>query len=182
MLDEVIEYLKQLQAQVQMMNNARLMPQIIMPLGVQQHLQMSLLARMGMGLGMGMGMGMGMLDTTSIAHGLTPSQAAVPQLIHPTQVTAAASGFMPPAAFVVPQMVPTAVSTQQQGPDQGASTSASLQDPYSTFLAQASEFCILFSTYYIFFIIFFFYFILFLNDHRQSQLELHSIDNKNRPK
>uniref|UniRef100_A0A7C8YTV0 BHLH domain-containing protein n=2 Tax=Opuntia streptacantha TaxID=393608 RepID=A0A7C8YTV0_OPUST len=135
MLDEVIEYLKQLQAQVQMMNNARLMPQIIMPLGVQQHLQMSLLARMGMGLGMGMGMGM--LDTTSIAHGLTPSQAAVPQLIHPTQVTAAASGFMPPAAFVVPQMVPTAVSTQQQGPDQGASTSASLQDPYSTFLAQS---------------------------------------------
>lgn len=135
MLDEVIDYLKQLQAQVQMMSNARFMPQIMMPLGMQQHLQMSLLARMGMGMGMGTGIGMGMGIGMGIGMLDTP-QAPVPLLIQPTQVATAASGFVPPAAFVVPQMVPTAV-TQQPGPDQGASTSGSSQDPYSTLLAQS---------------------------------------------
>lgn len=50
MLDEVIVYLKQLQAQVQMMSIGN-MPQLMMPLAMQQQqLQMSLLARMGMGV------------------------------------------------------------------------------------------------------------------------------------
>ena len=165
MLDEVIDYLKQLQAQVQMMSNARFMPQIIMPLGMQQHLQMSLLARMGMGtgIGMGLGMGIGMLDTP---------QAPVPLLIQPTQAATAASGFVPPAAFVVPQMVPTAV-TQQPGPDQGASTSDSSQNPYSTLLAQASDSDIVLNIVPVLLIILFFYFILCLNDYQRSQLELH---------
>lgn len=56
MLDEVINYLKQLQAQIQMMNRTSL-PQMMVPLAMQQQFQMSMLARMGAaGLGMGMGM------------------------------------------------------------------------------------------------------------------------------
>uniref|UniRef100_A0A803L9E7 BHLH domain-containing protein n=1 Tax=Chenopodium quinoa TaxID=63459 RepID=A0A803L9E7_CHEQI len=133
MLDEVIEYLKQLQAQVQMMTNARFMPQIMMPLGMQQHFhQMSLLARVGMGAGLGMGMGM--LDTTSMGAS-HPAPQSMPSMIHPTQVGTATSAFVPPA-FVVPQMIPA--SSQQANPaDPGTSCSAPLQDPYSTLLAQA---------------------------------------------
>lgn len=133
MLDEVIEYLKQLQAQVQMMTNARFMPQIMMPLGMQQHLhQMSLLARVGMGAGLGMGLGM--LDTTNMgaAH---PATQAIPSIIHPTQVAAATSTFMPPG-FVVPQMV-SAAAQQPNPADPGTSNSAPLHDPYSTLLAQS---------------------------------------------
>jgi len=134
MLDEVIEYLKQLQAQVQMMSNARFMPQIMMPaLGMQQLQQMSLLARMGMGAGLGMGIGM--LGTSSIGQNPTPPQA-IPQLIQPTQVGAATSAFVPTGAFIVPQMIP---QTQQTNPDPGTSSSAPLQDPYAALLAQASE-------------------------------------------
>ncbi|KNA20816.1 hypothetical protein SOVF_049120 isoform B [Spinacia oleracea] len=51
MLDEVIEYLKQLQAQIQMLNRMSY-PSMMMPLAIQQQLQMSM---MGMGM-MGMGM------------------------------------------------------------------------------------------------------------------------------
>lgn len=49
MLDEVINYLKQLQAQIQIRNMTR-MPHMMMPLTMQQQqqLQMSMLARMGM--------------------------------------------------------------------------------------------------------------------------------------
>ncbi|KAJ8451428.1 hypothetical protein Cgig2_017819 [Carnegiea gigantea] len=133
MLDEVIEYLKQLQAQVQMISNARFMPQIMMPtLGMQQHLQqMSLLARMGMGAGLGMGVGM--LDTTSIGQNPMPPQT-IPQLIHPAQVATSTSTFVPPGAFVLPQMIP---QTQQANPVPGTSSSAPLQEPYAALLAQA---------------------------------------------
>ncbi|KAF7124912.1 hypothetical protein RHSIM_Rhsim12G0162800 [Rhododendron simsii] len=85
MLDEVIEYLKQLQAQVHLMSSATRnnLPQMMMlaALGLhhQQQIQMSLLARMGMGMGVGLGMGMGMGPT-----------------------------FLPPPhPFVVPPMIPT---------------------------------------------------------------------------
>ena len=54
MLDEVIEYLKQLQAQVQMMSRIN-MPPMMLPMTMQQQLQMSM-------MGMGMGMGMGVMD------------------------------------------------------------------------------------------------------------------------
>lgn len=47
MLDEVINYLKQLQAQIQIMNMTNL-PQMMVPLAMQQQLQMSMqLARIG---------------------------------------------------------------------------------------------------------------------------------------
>ncbi|KAD2805976.1 hypothetical protein E3N88_39353 [Mikania micrantha] len=62
MLDEVIDYLKKLQAQVQLMKNMTIPPPQVMipvPLQLQQqpnHLQMSMLARMGIGLGLQTGM------------------------------------------------------------------------------------------------------------------------------
>ncbi|XP_027925895.1 transcription factor UNE10 isoform X1 [Vigna unguiculata] len=88
MLDEVIEYLKQLQAQVQMMNRIN-MSSMMLPLTMQQQLQMSMMSPMGMGLGMGMGMGMGMgIDINSMNRANIP---AIPPVLHP-------SAFMPMAA------------------------------------------------------------------------------------
>ncbi|KAG6431045.1 hypothetical protein SASPL_109120 [Salvia splendens] len=66
MLDEVIEYLKQLQAQVNMMSRMN-MPSMMLPLAMQQQqLQMSMMGCMGMGMSMGMGMGMGVMDMNTI--------------------------------------------------------------------------------------------------------------------
>ncbi|KAK7293386.1 hypothetical protein RJT34_16251 [Clitoria ternatea] len=83
MLDEVIEYLKQLQAQVQMMNRIN-MSSMMLPLTMQQQLQMSMMNPMGMGMGMGMSLGMGM-DMNSINRANIP---AIPPVLHP-------SAFMP---------------------------------------------------------------------------------------
>ncbi|XP_061370757.1 transcription factor UNE10-like isoform X2 [Gastrolobium bilobum] len=56
MLDEVIEYLKQLQAQVQIMNWMK-MSLMMLPITMQQQqLKMAMMAQMGIGMGMGMGM------------------------------------------------------------------------------------------------------------------------------
>ncbi|KAL8028324.1 hypothetical protein ABFS82_14G148700 [Erythranthe guttata] len=84
MLDEVIEYLKQLQAQVQMMSRMNI-PSMILPLAMQQQLQMSMMG-MGMGTGIGMGMG-GLMDINTIGRA-----AAMPP------PPAAAAAFMPMAA------------------------------------------------------------------------------------
>ncbi|KAH9722039.1 transcription factor PIF7 [Citrus sinensis] len=95
MLDEVIDYLKQLKAQVQMMNNVRNnMPQMnmMMPLGMQQQLQMSLLARMGMGVGLGTGMGM--LDMNTMAAAAATARTA-PQSLPPPIYSPAASVTLP---------------------------------------------------------------------------------------
>ncbi|WCJ22934.1 basic helix-loop-helix (bHLH) DNA-binding superfamily protein [Euphorbia peplus] len=85
MLDEVIEYLKQLQAQIQMMSRMNIQP-MMLPLAMQQQLQMSMLnptaMNMGMGLGMGMGMGLGM------DHMNRPNIATLSPMLHP-------SAFMP---------------------------------------------------------------------------------------
>uniref|UniRef100_K7K3M7 BHLH domain-containing protein n=3 Tax=Glycine subgen. Soja TaxID=1462606 RepID=K7K3M7_SOYBN len=60
MLDEVIQYMKQLQAQVQMMNWMKMYTTMMLPITMQQQqqqLKMSMMmAQMGMGMGMGMGM------------------------------------------------------------------------------------------------------------------------------
>ncbi|KAK6250020.1 hypothetical protein QUC31_007507 [Theobroma cacao] len=119
MLDEVIEYLKQLQAQVQMMS-MRSMPQMMVPLGMQQHLQMSLLARMGMG----------MLDINSMAR--FPSQS-LPPLMHPSPVTVPPT-FLPP--FVAPPMIPTREAAQANS-DAISNASVPLPDPYCALLAQS---------------------------------------------
>ena len=135
MLDEVIEYLKLLQAQVQQLMSMRSMPQMMMPLGMQQHLQMSLLARMGMGvgLGMGMGMGMGMLDMTTMSHSAPQTLAS---LINPASVSATAPTLVSPP-FVLTSMVPTDASAQPK-PNSGTNAAVPLPDPYCALLAQVS--------------------------------------------
>lgn len=75
MLDEVIEYLKQLQAQVQVMSRMN-MPPMMLPMAMQQQLQMSMLSSMGMG----MGMGMGVMDMNSMSR---PNIPGMPPLLHP---------------------------------------------------------------------------------------------------
>lgn len=77
MLDEVIEYLKQLQAQIHMIGRMSMSP-MMMPLAMQQQqLQMAMMNPMGMGMGMGMGMP-GVMDLNSISgnrsniHGMAP--------------------------------------------------------------------------------------------------------------
>ncbi|KAJ8565489.1 hypothetical protein K7X08_008065 [Anisodus acutangulus] len=74
MLDEVIEYLKQLQAQVHMMSRMNMSPAMMLPLAMLQQLQMSM---MGMGMGMGMGVA-GVLDINR------PNIAGLPPFLHPT--------------------------------------------------------------------------------------------------
>ncbi|KAL3824757.1 hypothetical protein ACJIZ3_020786 [Penstemon smallii] len=126
MLDEVIEHLKQLKAQVQIMNSLRNnmnmnmnmnMPQMVM----QQQLQMSLLARMGMGMGMGM-IGMNNLGRN------------VPQSLPPFgHLGGSAPSFMP-MPFVMPQAVPPPPPLKSNSD----ATTSSLGDAYCTFLAQQS--------------------------------------------
>ncbi|KAF3437583.1 hypothetical protein FNV43_RR20339 [Rhamnella rubrinervis] len=138
MLDEVIEYLKLLQAQIQMMSSVRnTMPQMIMPLGMQHHLQMSLLARMASSMGVGLGMGMGMLDMTAMAR--AASQSLPRPLVHHSQVAATHPTFVPPP-FMVPPILNPAANTPAQAKIEPAGTSSSLPlpDPYCAFLAQYS--------------------------------------------
>ncbi|ESQ37656.1 hypothetical protein EUTSA_v10028687mg [Eutrema salsugineum] len=83
MLDEVIEYLKQLQAQVSMMSRMN-MPSMMLPMAMQQHqqqqFQLSLMSN-PMGLGIGMGMpGLGLLDLNSMNR--VAAAAATPPNIH----------------------------------------------------------------------------------------------------
>ncbi|PQQ20461.1 transcription factor PIF7 isoform X2 [Prunus yedoensis var. nudiflora] len=155
MLDEVIKYLEQLQAQVQMMSSVRNMPHMnmnmnmMMPLGMQQqqHLhQMSFLAHMGMGgnvgplgLGMGMGMGIGIIDMSNnmarmAAH--AHHQSLRPLIPHPTPVVAAAPTFIPP--FMVPPLMPRHPPSQAK-PDPACTNALDrLPDPYGALLAQQS--------------------------------------------
>lgn len=79
MLDEVIEYVKHLQAQVHMMNRMNISP-MTMPLLMQQQqqqqqqMQMSMMNSMGMGLGMGMGgMDINTMSLPNIQAGYHPS-------------------------------------------------------------------------------------------------------------
>ncbi|KAK3226023.1 hypothetical protein Dsin_005885 [Dipteronia sinensis] len=132
MLDEVIDYLKQLQAQVQMMSVSRNMPQMMMPLAMQQQLHMSLLARMGMGLGLGMGIGM--LDmNTAISRG------APQPLIHPPPVFATTPTFVP-SPFLMPSMIAITCPLPPHQPNSDSTdtnSSIPLPDPYCAFLAQS---------------------------------------------
>ncbi|KAE8038660.1 hypothetical protein FH972_011141 [Carpinus fangiana] len=116
MLDEVIEYLKQLQAQVNMMSRMNMQP-MMMPMAMQQ-LPMSMMAPLGMGMGMGIGLGMGM-DINTINR---PSIAGISPVLHPT-------AFMP------------ITSWDGSGGDrlQAATSAAVMPDPLSAFLACQSQ-------------------------------------------
>ncbi|MCD7460902.1 hypothetical protein HAX54_044708 [Datura stramonium] len=151
MLDEVIDYLKQLQAQVQLMSSSarNMSPQIMMPLGMHQHIQMSLLARMGVGVGLGMGMGM--FDMTALARAAaaattTPHQSLTTHpLIHPNQITAPTNiPFIPPGAFALPAAPAIIPSTTQANTVSPAATNtttnaAPFTNPYSAFLPQSMD-------------------------------------------
>lgn len=116
MLDEVIDYLKQLQAQVQMINRMN-MSSMMLPLTMQQQLQMSMMAPMGMGLGMSMGMGMGM-DMSAMSRA-TANIPGMPPVIPP---------FLPMASW------DTSGGDRMQGPPVSA-----VHDPLSAFLACQSQ-------------------------------------------
>ncbi|KAG8391614.1 hypothetical protein BUALT_Bualt01G0205700 [Buddleja alternifolia] len=109
MLDEVIEYLKQLQAQVNMMSRMNMSP-MMLPLAMQQQLQMSMMAPMGMGMGMGMGLGMGVMDMNSIGR---------------ASVVPPAAAFMPIASW--------------DNPGDRLPTQPTLPDPLSAFFACQSQ-------------------------------------------
>nr|UFA45751.1 bHLH58 [Pinus massoniana] len=138
MLDEAIEYLKHLQAQLQMMilRNGMNIPPMMMPLGMQQ-LQMSLLASLGpTGLGMGMtgvglGMGMGMMDMNSVATGHVPMAPMAQPL--PTIGSHAIPGSVHPATFIQPNMATTGFSTTPDANDRMGNTS--FLDLYRAYIA-----------------------------------------------
>ncbi|KAK9102983.1 hypothetical protein Sjap_020237 [Stephania japonica] len=116
MLDEVIEYIKQLQAQVQMMNRLN-MPHMMMPLTLQQQLQMSLMARMSMG----MGMGMGLMDMNPIGHRNITTMPPIlnPATFMPMTSWDGATGdhhhrLQPPSAAVMPDPLSTFLACQTQ--------------------------------------------------------------------
>ncbi|KAF3622989.1 putative DNA annealing helicase and endonuclease ZRANB3-like [Capsicum annuum] len=159
MLDEVIDYLKQLQAQVQFMSSSarNLAPQMMMPLGMHQHIQMSLLARMGVGVGLGMGMGM--FDMTALARAAAAAAAATttPQsltthpLIHPNQMTAPTNiPFIPPGAFALPPApanIPSATqantvvraTTVSPAATSTTTNPSPFTNPYSAYLPQSMD-------------------------------------------
>lgn len=116
MLDEVIEYLKQLQAQVQMMNRMNMSP-MMMPMTLQQQLQMSLMAQMGMGMGMSP-MGMGVVDMNSIARPNVATTGISP-LLHPTPFLPLTSwdvsgDRLPAAPTMVPDPLAAFLACQSQ--------------------------------------------------------------------
>ncbi|XP_022921401.1 transcription factor PIF7-like isoform X1 [Cucurbita moschata] len=111
LLDDTIQYLKQLKAQVQFMCSIRSdVPQMIVPLGMQQQqqqLQVSLLAAR-----------MGLLDTASMA---------------------SSSSSFPCAAACSPTLLPSIISSTK--PKYKLSTSAFVPptDPFCTLLAQSMD-------------------------------------------
>ncbi|KAL5544563.1 hypothetical protein UlMin_008347 [Ulmus minor] len=136
MLDEVIDYLKQLQAQVQMMSSVRnISPQMMFSLGMQQ-LQMSLLARMGIMGGVGLGMGLGMLDMSSLAR---TNPQSLPPLIHssPLAAAAAAPPFVPPPFMVPPPMIAPARGNLAAPVPTSTAPPLPMADPYCALLAQS---------------------------------------------
>ncbi|KAF9687703.1 hypothetical protein SADUNF_Sadunf02G0120600 [Salix dunnii] len=118
MLDEVIEYLKQLQAQVQMTSRMNMQP-LMLPMALQQQFQMSMMAGMGMA---GMGMGMGVVDMNSLA--ARSNITGISPVLHPT-------AFMPMSTWDGPNghdRLPAA-----------ASSATAMPDPLSAFLACQSQ-------------------------------------------
>lgn len=124
MLDEVIEYLKQLQAQVQMMSRMNMQPAAMMLPMTMQQLPMPMMAQMGMGMGMGFGMGTMGVDMNNTNHRSNITGGISPHVLHPTH-----AAFMPIASW------PDASSDRFQA----TSHAAVIPDPLSTFLSCQSQ-------------------------------------------
>ncbi|KAH9297519.1 hypothetical protein KI387_029201 [Taxus chinensis] len=139
MLDEAIEYLKHLQAQLQMMcvRNGMNIPPMMMPLGMQP-LQMSLLASlapMGLGMGMagvGLGMGMGMMDMNSVAAAGRASMVPMGQPLAGTG-NHAIPVSVHPATFIQPNLAAAGFHSAPDANDHFQNSA--VVDPYSAFMA-----------------------------------------------
>ena len=107
MLDEVIEYLKQLQAQVNMMSRMNMSP-MMMPMTLQQQLQMSMMAQMGMGMGMSP-MGMGVVDMNTITRPTVATTGFSP-VLHPPPFLHLTTWDGSGDRLVTPTMVPDPLS------------------------------------------------------------------------
>ncbi|WMV35316.1 hypothetical protein MTR67_028701 [Solanum verrucosum] len=148
MLEEVIKYLKQLQAQIHMISYAKNMEQQMLMM-MQPHIQMPLLARMS-GLSLGMGTA-GMINNMSANLARAPYQSP---LIYPTSIaTPSCHPFMSPAFG----MAPTVHTQPSQVANYGDAASATVtkaaatapniattslypfNDPYNAFLAQSMK-------------------------------------------
>lgn len=115
-LDEVIEYLKQLQAQIQMMSRVN-MPSMMLPMAIQQQLQLSMMAQMG--LGMGMGMGMRVMDMNTIGHNGIPGIQPVipPTAFMPLNSWENSAERLPTPYIGVPETLSTFMASQSQPMD-----------------------------------------------------------------
>ncbi|GLT52508.1 hypothetical protein SLA2020_258460 [Shorea laevis] len=116
MLDEVIEYLKQLQAQVQMMSRMNI-PAMVLPISMQQQLQMSMMAPMGIGMGLGMGLGVMDINTLSRPNitGISPIMPANPFMPMTSNWDSSAAGRLQPSpASVVPDPLSPFLACQSQ--------------------------------------------------------------------
>ncbi|KAL2892493.1 Transcription factor UNE10 [Bienertia sinuspersici] len=122
MLDEVIEHLKNLQAQVQMLSRMSL-PSMMMPLAIQHQLQMSMMTP----IGLGMGMGMDQLNNMNLNTMGRPNMAGV----SPSLMNMAAAYSMPLAS----SCDNTSTNGGAYSIPQGALVSA---DPLSAYLASQS--------------------------------------------
>uniref|UniRef100_A0A1D1YEG7 Transcription factor UNE10 n=1 Tax=Anthurium amnicola TaxID=1678845 RepID=A0A1D1YEG7_9ARAE len=115
-LDEAIEYLKQLQAQLQVMSRMSSVPPMMMPM-TMQHMQMAIMAQMAQMAQMGMGMGMGMMDMNALGRAEQPGVAPA---------------VLPPAAFLPAPSGSWDVPTGDRLPAPGG---PALQDPFAAFMA-----------------------------------------------
>lgn len=118
MLDEVIEYLKQLQSQINMMSRMNMSSMMLPMTTLQQQLQLSMMAAAP--LGMGMGMGLGCMDINTLGRHNIPG--GIPPVLHP-----AATAFMP------------LTSWDGTGSERLSAPPGVIPDPMSTFLACQSQ-------------------------------------------
>lgn len=116
MLDEVIEHLKQLQAQIQFMSKMSSIHQMLLPVARQQ-MQLSVMAQMGMG------MGMGIMDMTTMV--LSGHPACMLPVVHPS----AAMAFFPNMA----------AAWDGSSDRHGTARPAVVADPMAAFLASQTQ-------------------------------------------
>ncbi|KAI6675653.1 hypothetical protein NL676_003559 [Syzygium grande] len=138
MLDEVIDYLQQLQAQIQMMSLRNDMPQMMLPNVAMHHqqLQMSLLAARTAGVGLGMLDINPMARAAAAAAAFVPQPYMVPPLVAAQHFQAAAAAFVP-QPYMVPPLVAAQHFQAQMNPE-GRTNAPVLPvpDPYCAYLAQ----------------------------------------------
>lgn len=141
MLDEVIDYLQQLQAQIQMMSLRNDMPQMMLPNVAMHHqqLQMSLLAARTAGVGLGMLDINPMARAAAAAAAFVPQSYMVPPLVAAQHFQAAAAAFVP-QPYMVPPLVAGQHFQAQMNPE-GRTNAPVLPvpDPYCAYLAQVSD-------------------------------------------